>query len=116
MSIQLGYNTTETPVVVDTEGRSIGGRSWGPFDDTDEVADRELAAGRIILADAGAVRDSTVPEAQAAYAAYLDRVALADSASTDVLVNSAGEDVPAAAVDKDDPKSTKKKPRSGSNQ
>lgn len=44
---KTAYNTTDSPVVVDEEGRVLGGREWGTVDDTFEGVKRGAAEGRL---------------------------------------------------------------------
>lgn len=45
------YNRTGGPLTIDREGRSIGGRTWGTVETTDDVAAGHLEAGRLRLID-----------------------------------------------------------------
>lgn len=49
---RTGYNPTTSPVVVDDEGRTIGGRDWGTYDSTERAANDALDRRDLI-----AVRD-----------------------------------------------------------
>jgi hypothetical protein len=49
MTYKLAYNPTDSPVVIDTAGRVIGGREWGAVDTTDEVAKTAAEQGQLVL-------------------------------------------------------------------
>lgn len=51
MAHKTAYNPSDDPLVVDTEGRVIGGREWGTYDTTDEVAKGLVADGRLLPVD-----------------------------------------------------------------
>lgn len=114
---KLGYNSTETTIVVG-DGRVIGGGSWGPYEDSDEAALRELQAGRLIEADRTAVAASSRPDAQAAVAAFDARVEEQEAAATLEAAELAANESASAADDDTEKKPARKtaKPRSGSNQ
>lgn len=59
--IQLVYNTSDTMVVVDDDGRSVGGREWGVADSTSEPVKRALESGELIRADEDAARANNLP-------------------------------------------------------
>lgn len=42
------FNTTDGPVIVGIDGRSIEGSTWGPADPDDERADVAIDAGLIV--------------------------------------------------------------------
>lgn len=65
MSLTLAYNTTDS-AVVDEQGYSIGGRSWGVADKTDDQTIADYQAGRLIDADEDAARGSSNPDVAAA--------------------------------------------------
>lgn len=48
MVYRTGYNPTDTPVVVDDEGRTIGGREWGTYQTTEDAAQAALSDGRLL--------------------------------------------------------------------
>ena len=39
---RTGYNPTVSPVVVDDEGRTIGGREWGTYESTEDAAQQAI--------------------------------------------------------------------------
>lgn len=97
--LKLGYNTTDSVVLVDEGGYQIGGRSWGPVETTDTIARQELEAGRITLVDdedaaAASTRDE-VRDAVEALNTRRDRLAAAKAAKKDKLV----EALPSGVVD-----------------
>lgn len=96
MTLELAYNTTDSPVLVDEQGYLIGGRSWGAVDTTDPIGSAELDAGRIVLADEDAVGGaSDNADAQAAIANLEDRRARfeeAKSLSKDELIDQLDDD------------------------
>lgn len=46
--IRTGYNRTSAPIVVDAEGRTIGGREWGTYDSTEDAAQAAIKARDLI--------------------------------------------------------------------
>ena len=44
---RTAYNTTDAPVVVDSEGRSIGGGEWGTVETTEDAVKAALEAGSL---------------------------------------------------------------------
>lgn len=87
--LKLGYNTTDTPVLVDEGGYTIGGRSWGAIETTDSVGKVELDAGRVVLVDEDAARKSERDDVVTAVASLDSRRAAqkaAEKASKDELV------------------------------
>lgn len=89
MTLKLAFNTTDTPVLVDAQGYTIGGRSWGVVDSTDEQAQAEYAAGRLIDADEDALAGSGNADALAAVDALQvrrDRLEAARALDKDELV------------------------------
>lgn len=51
MKYRLGYNTTDSPLVVDEEGRVIGGHDWGAVQMGDQLADSLLEERTLVLVD-----------------------------------------------------------------
>jgi hypothetical protein len=49
MAAQFIYNPTDSPVVVDDEGHTLGGGEWGWADSRD--IDDAIEAGRLVKAD-----------------------------------------------------------------
>lgn len=45
---QAAYNPGDTPVVIDRDGRTLGGREWGPVLTTEEDAKAAFSDGRLI--------------------------------------------------------------------
>ena len=66
---QVAYNPTDSPVVVDAEGRTIGGREWGPADDAVDEVTQALGADQLVWVDPDAG-----PEANAAFMEAVRRV------------------------------------------
>jgi hypothetical protein len=54
--VNLAYNTTNSPVMVDCSGFTIGGGEWGVVDTLDDCGKEALAAGDLVLADEEQVR------------------------------------------------------------
>lgn len=48
---RTAYNPTASPVVVDDEGRIIGGREWGTYDTTEQAAKDALGRRDLIATD-----------------------------------------------------------------
>lgn len=44
----VAHNVTDRPVVIDDEGRVLGGGEWGALDTTDETAKAALEAGYVV--------------------------------------------------------------------
>ena len=89
MTLKIAYNNTDAPVLVDEWGYTIGGRSWGVVETTQERYQAEVAAGRIADADADALAASENPDALAALEALQHRseaVTAARALSKDELV------------------------------
>lgn len=61
---KTAYNPTDGPMVVDEEGRVIGGRDWGTVNTTDPVAKVLLDDDSILLVDRS---DDMNPDATAAF-------------------------------------------------
>lgn len=57
MTFVTVYNTTDRPVLLDAEGREVGGREWGTAETTQDGAKVALASGSLILADVPEVGD-----------------------------------------------------------
>lgn len=68
MTYVLAYNPTDSPVVIDTAGRVLGGREWGPVDTTDAAAKEAFDAERLLQPEAPA-KGSSGPAADATKAA-----------------------------------------------
>lgn len=66
MAHRTAYNPSDDPLVVDTEGRVIGGREWGTYDTTDEVAKALVAEGRLVPVEKPGHTDLN-PDAAAAF-------------------------------------------------
>lgn len=73
MSLKLAYNPTDCPVLADSQGYTVGGRSWGVVDSTDELTKAEYDAGRLIDADEETLAASDNADALAAVAALQSR-------------------------------------------
>lgn len=43
------YNTTTGPIVIDGEGRTLGGGEWGPVDRHDDHAQQAIGDGRLVI-------------------------------------------------------------------
>lgn len=80
MTLKLAYNTTDSAIVVDEAGYSIGGHEWGPYDTTDKIAGAELGAGRLIEVDEKAARKAGNPLVDAALLALDSRKARLEQA------------------------------------
>jgi hypothetical protein len=63
MTLQLAFNTTDSPVLVDSAGHTIGGHEWGVIDSTDELGSK---ASGLIPADEDALAGTSNPSAKAA--------------------------------------------------
>lgn len=59
------YAPGDTPVVIDRDGRTLGGREWGPVLTTEEEAKSAFADGRLIKVAAEDL-DAANPDARAA--------------------------------------------------
>lgn len=60
------YNRTESPIVVDEDGRTLGGGEWGTVDTTGELVKAAQAAGWVVVfPDLEATAD-TAPDAREA--------------------------------------------------
>jgi hypothetical protein len=75
MTAQFIYNPTDSPVVIDGEGRTIAGREWG-WADSKDVGDA-LDSGRLVKVDKPG-KDAS-KQAQAAYEAKPIRGARSDA-------------------------------------
>lgn len=94
--LKLAYNTTDS-AVVDEQGYTIGGRSWGVADSTDALTQADYDAGRLINVDEDAARGATHPDVRDAVAALdarrerveavqaLDKAELLEVADPDVV-------------------------------
>lgn len=94
--LKLAFNTTDTPVLVDEGGYTIGGRGWGAIETTDSIAKAELDAGRVTLADEDAARKSDREDVATAVAALDSRreaQKAAEKASKDQLVEALDPEV-----------------------
>lgn len=105
---RLGFNPTSGPVVIDAEGRTLGGGEWGPVDSTANAVRAAVDAGALVLQDAPAEDAQTAPAASTAAAAVveaedrrarlgdLDREVLGELARNTGVID-AGEDTPTKA-------------------
>lgn len=50
MVYAAAYNPTDSPVVIDGEGRTLGGRAWGPVETTEDAVKAALSDGRLVKA------------------------------------------------------------------
>lgn len=135
MSLKLAYNTTDSAVLVDEQGYTIGGRGWGVVDSTDPIAQTEFDARRLVDADEDALAASDNPDARAAVDALrvrrerleaaraLSKDELADQLDPEQLarMETGGDGLPAksdlveavAASGEDEKKSKTQTPRRG---
>lgn len=60
------FNTTDRPVVIDDEGRTLGGQSWGPVLTTADQVKEALAAGALVKVTADASAEDLSPDAKTA--------------------------------------------------
>jgi hypothetical protein len=51
MTFQLAYNPADGPVIIDSAGRVLGSREWGPVDSADDTAKQMLADNRLVRVD-----------------------------------------------------------------
>lgn len=51
MTLVTVFNTTDRPVMLDDEGREVGGHDWGTADTTQQPAKDALGSGSIVKAD-----------------------------------------------------------------
>lgn len=80
MTLKIAYNNTDAPVLVDEWGYTIGGRSWGVVDTTQDRYQAEVEAGRIADADTDLLAASENPDALAAVQALQARTAAVSAA------------------------------------
>lgn len=93
--LKLAYNTTDS-AVVDEQGYSIGGRSWGVADSTDANTQADYDAGRLIDVDEDTAREATHPDvidAVRALDARRERLEAAKGLDKDELLEVADPDV-----------------------
>ena len=70
----VGFNTTDAPIVIDADGRSLGGYEWGAVRAATQIVRAHVDGGRLVLhpeLEAGKVPDDADP----AVAAAADRAA-----------------------------------------
>lgn len=87
-SFVAGYNPTDVPVVVDHQGRTLGGGEWGPVRASTAVIRDLVGAGRLVLHPDLSPVDDTNPSAAAAVevaAALHERVESLEPLELDVL-------------------------------
>lgn len=92
MAHKTAYNPSDDPLVVDTEGRVIGGREWGTYDTTDEVAKSLLASGALVPVERPEGNVDLNPDAVAAFDRTAEIEARADevrSLDKDTLLEAA---------------------------
>lgn len=63
------FNTTDRPVPIDDEGRSLPGGEWGPVLTTADQVQAALDAGHLVKVDTPAKDANVNPAAAAAFAA-----------------------------------------------
>lgn len=68
MDYRLVCNTTDSPVIISKDGRTLGGGEFGAVDADDKTAAAEIDAGRLIVADENGDADSRSDQANAAIA------------------------------------------------
>lgn len=96
MTIELAYNSTDVPLVVDDEGRAIGGRSWGVVHTTEALARRSVLAGQLVVLDDADYRDADNPDVVTALQVLDERRqrhAAAQKLPKAVLVDTVGDAV-----------------------
>ena len=59
------YNAGDTPVVIDRDGRTLGGREWGPVLTTEEEVRQAFDSDRLVKVGADDL-DNANPEARSA--------------------------------------------------
>lgn len=69
---KVAYNPTDSPAVVDAEGRTIGGREWDAASDDAPEVQQALGAGQLVWVDPDGGSDPH-PGFQAALAAVAER-------------------------------------------
>lgn len=94
--LTIGFNHTDTPLVVDESGFTVPGHSWGVVDTLDPVGKAELDAGRLskanidrleaAAADAEHPRGVEIGQVLAALADRKERVAAAEALDKDELL------------------------------
>ena len=67
MPYVTAYNTTDRPVLIDDEGRTLGGGEWGPVLTTEEPARMALDAGTLVKVAEPKNLDDVTPEARSAF-------------------------------------------------
>lgn len=78
MTFKTVFNTTDSPVVVDSEGRSIGGFEHGTVDTTEDLASDAMDA-HVLIPSVLPTGDVEVdPQVKAAHAATKDRTEKAE--------------------------------------
>lgn len=60
---RLAYNPTDSPVLVDAAGRTLGGREWGPVKTTADEVKVAHDAGRLVYVELDAKHRNRVDEA-----------------------------------------------------
>lgn len=95
--LKLAYNTTDSAIVVDEAGYSIGGHEWGPVNTTDPIGSVELREGRLVVVDekaaaksenvaaSGAVKSLEHRRDREARARKMDKDELAEAVAPEVL-------------------------------
>jgi hypothetical protein len=66
MSYRPAYNVLDRPVVVDDEGRTLGGGEWGVVESTSDAGRGALARGDVVLVDDDLDTEGTNRDALAA--------------------------------------------------
>jgi hypothetical protein len=66
MTYKTAFNPGDSPVVVDAEGRTIGGGEWDAVSSTEDAAKAGFDSGALVAVDADPEGDGLNPNAQAA--------------------------------------------------
>lgn len=76
MGYVTAYNPGDSPVVVDDDGRTVGGREWSPVLTTEDRVKEAFADGRLVKVNPPEGDDTLTPEARTAFEATeeLERV------------------------------------------
>jgi hypothetical protein len=87
------FNGTDQPLVIDDDGRTLGGNEWGAVDaDTDRVK-THVEAGSLIVVDPESISEAANPDAVAAkaHADRANREAKPKPPAAKVAADNAGE-------------------------
>lgn len=92
---KMAFNTTNSSIVIDTDGRSLGGGDWGAIDTVDDAAKPTIESGDVVTFDGklGKDADPRAVEASEQTALYTKRAAALrdlDDGVLDDLVGAAG--------------------------